>query len=880
MAGITEGARGEITFSDFSGVDFSSSVLSVDKKRASSARNFVRDGGKMRKRHGWRQVAEIKHVGQAERINGVFEYVNGDCREVIVHAGKRLYRVATYEDGRFDAVDITESGTDSQNRVDPERIKDMRSQAFLQGKKMYITGIGDFLVYGSFDGGESYELRRVYDGADTYIPKTTINVGYVGTATGGDEQDVRASLDYVNYMTGWRRNGITGLTTERMPSGKKYARYYVDTTIDAGTVVTVKTINEEYTYRNDPTSDEPNKLKMVTKDGALLSGNYGEVDYEGSCVVYATTQRSEVNGTTVTNWEEFDVPGMSRVGGEDVAEITFYHADADYEGRICNCSFGILFGAKGNTDRLFLSGNDDFPNVDFFSAADDYTYFEDVNTVTMGSDSYRTLGYARLADNTLAIFKEKSQTEASVFYRTGYYTEYYTDSGAIDEVLSVFPTTAGNVGETLISRYAVSDLGGDVLMLSENGVYGIVLTDNVATATRYTRERSRAINAKLLKETNLQDAVSTVYRDKYILAVNGNLYIADARGRYRTQDALDGAYQYEWWFCDGVPARVFAQIDGALYFGTEDGALCVFDDAFADRTACWIGAGQMTIDEDQECIFCSTGALDKIEDGDAIRIYGGPIYSVYATDAVIFLGGYAKIRVEDMYNIREGDVVYADLSRNGYTQPNMPLIISEFEIGEGRAYLANPDGTPYVPSGVDVVRLCKRHDAGEFFVSGVDRAAQCFGLSQFKGGERMDIALYNARGDALMQARVDKSYPVAAEWVTGVTDFGDNRYSKRLREISVVLEPGSDGGVQFGYRTRFDDAMLAAHGADTGFSFAAFSFINFTFDSGFARSYRVPVFGRHVNYAAMRILSNTDKGCEVHSLSMVFDVTREMKGVR
>jgi hypothetical protein len=290
----------------------------------------------------------------------------------------------------------------------------------------------------------------------------------------------------------------------------------------------------------------------------------------------------------------------------------------------------------------------------------------------------------------------------------------------------------------------------------------------------------------------------------------------------------------------------------------------------------------MTIDEDQECIYCGPGVLDKIEEGDKIQMYGGPIYSVYAPNVKIYPGGIARVSAEMGYKIADGDIVYADLSQNGTTPVNVPLEICQYDIGAvwGSMRLMLPDGTFYEPSGMDNVRFCKRHDEGAFFVSGIDRKAQCFGLSLVKGGERMDIALYNGRGDALIQARVDKSYPVEAEWVTGVTDFGDNRYSKRLREISVVLEPGSGGGVQFGYRTRFDEALIEAQGAESGFSFGAFSFINFTFDSGFARSYRVPIFSRHVNYAAMRILSNTDKGCEVHSLGMVFDVTKEMKGVR
>ena len=135
------------------------------------------------------------------------------------------------------------------------------------------------------------------------------------------------------------------------------------------------------------------------------------IDFEKGSITY----KRAWTGTTTNRTYTFKVPGMAEAGGDDVAEVYFYHKEEQYEERIPSCDFGVLFGTSGNTDRLFLAGNPEFPNVDFYSAMDDYTYFEDMNTVSMGSDGYAVLGYARLADNTLAIFKEKSQSEASIF---------------------------------------------------------------------------------------------------------------------------------------------------------------------------------------------------------------------------------------------------------------------------------------------------------------------------------------------------------------------------------------------------------------------------------------------------------------------------------
>jgi hypothetical protein len=374
MAQLTPGARGSWEVKDLRGVDFSSSPMEVSPRRATQAVNFLNEAGITQKRNGWEQRCMIAKDGVPQRINGIFEFVDGEHREVLVHAGRRLYRIKERQaNGVYPVVDVTETGTYAPAAVDVERLTDTRSQAFLQGGKMYWIGAGDFLVYGSWDGGESYELRRVYDNEDTYIPKTTINIGYSGN-------DARSALDAVNYMTGWRRNGLTGLSTE-VSAISLTARYYLDAAADAGAVIEIRTLGSpSYTYRNDPTSGTPDMLQMVLPSGSL-SGNYGSVNYESGEIVI---HQKQLGQTPIEPNYCYDMPGMEEAGGDDVAEVYFYHKEEGYSDRIAFCRFGVLFGTSGNTDRLFLAGNPDFPNVDFYSAMDDYTYFEDVNTVSMG----------------------------------------------------------------------------------------------------------------------------------------------------------------------------------------------------------------------------------------------------------------------------------------------------------------------------------------------------------------------------------------------------------------------------------------------------------------------------------------------------------------
>src|SRR5699024_3079208 len=70
-------------------------------------------------------------------------------------------------------------------------------------------------------------------------------------------------------------------------------------------------------------------------------------------------------------------PGKSPVTGEDNVEITAARTVAGYADRINKCDVGALFGVGGAADRLFLSGNGEFPNYDWFSGQNDGTYWPD-----------------------------------------------------------------------------------------------------------------------------------------------------------------------------------------------------------------------------------------------------------------------------------------------------------------------------------------------------------------------------------------------------------------------------------------------------------------------------------------------------------------------
>lgn len=85
--------------------------------------------------------------------------------------------------------------------------------------------------------------------------------------------------------------------------------------------------------------------------------------------------------------------------------------------------------------------------------------------------------------------------------------------------------------------------------------------------------------------------------------------------------------------------------------------------------------------------------------------------------------------------------------------------------------------------------------------------------------------------------------------------------------------------MRFGYESRFGLSIDNEYGGSDAFSWDEFSFKDFSFDSGFARSYSVRLAERHVNFVAMRVLSEDDGPCELERMSMQYEINRKSRGV-
>ena len=273
-------------------------------------------------------------------------------------------------------------------------------------------------------------------------------------------------------------------------------------------------------------------------------------------------------------------PGETPVTGEDNVYITAYHvADAPMSMPECitRCTIGTMFGVNGASDRLFLSGNPDYPNADWHSDQYDPTFFPDTSYSKLGRDTSAIVGYT-LINNYLAAHKDENETEHNVIVREGNLTAVGETSK--DGVTRYDEKPAFRIINTLQGPGAIAPdtfgyLQTEPLFLTRSGIFAITAQD--VTGEKYSQNRSFYVNGTLLKETGLENAFSIVFEDMYFLFLNSRVYVLDGLQPLPTNKGEPYATrQYVCFYLTDLPVKVAWVQNETLYFGTTNGKICRF----------------------------------------------------------------------------------------------------------------------------------------------------------------------------------------------------------------------------------------------------------------------------------------------------------------
>lgn len=523
---LGELSRQVATVDTFRGADLRNTAATVDPSRSPESLNMIRDEiGQVRKRMGYHTTATF-----SGRINGAYLLAGKE----LIHAGGKLYgkasgnwaEIGSMADRRSQerggaATFVPVGRTTAQpwkeglnataasgNWAEIGTIADRRSQGWTLQGKLYLLDGEKLRV---FDGTV---LRPVEEVAR--IPILTIS----RAPTGGGEVFEAINLLQPAFQNSFL--GTAGSTVYQL----------TDSGLDS-TKVSAQVMQADGSWK-------------TIQEGSGLS-----VNRTTGAVTFTTA------------------PGVSPVLGVDNVIITAVKTRPGYRDKINKCTVATLFGVNGAADRLFLSGNPQFPNQDWYSEINDPTLFGDLSYSVLGQDNSAVVAYSVIADR-LAAHKDVAEDGRNVILR----------SGLLQNGKAAFPIVGTLQGEGSLSPYSHLYLGREPLFLTRRGIYAITAED--VTGEKYSQGRSLYLNARLTQEASLDQAVACVYNDFYLLAVNSRVYVLDGLQRTYARGEPYSSFQYEGYLLDHIPARVMWVREGVLSFGTEDGRVCSF---YTDKNA-------------------------------------------------------------------------------------------------------------------------------------------------------------------------------------------------------------------------------------------------------------------------------------------------------
>ncbi len=368
------------------------------------------------------------------------------------------------------------------------------------GDSLYIVDGKRFVV---FDGTT---VKGIGDSA--YIPTVYINRKPIG---GGRKHE------QVNILTGRRCEGF-------IADGVSVLYMLSRTDIEAGSVTAM-------VY-----SDDGSVKEYTDGNGIAVNAVMGTVTFTAA-------------------------PAASRTEDESNVYIV-YSKNEGTDGTVLDkCTVITMFGAGGNPDTLFLSGNPEYPGREWFSQPENPAFFGRENTDMAGSNNSPVMGYSVKGDK-LFVHKNNGEQGLNILVRSC--------SGG-DENFYSYPVVNSLIGPGTVSGNAFVNMANDALFLTGEGVYAI--TESEADDRHFTQMRSFYINP-VLTTKNLEDASAVAYGDFYVLACGKDIFLLDTLQKSHEEDKEYSRYQYECfhWQTDEDIRLLFVQ-DGRLCFATENGRI-------------------------------------------------------------------------------------------------------------------------------------------------------------------------------------------------------------------------------------------------------------------------------------------------------------------
>lgn len=582
-------------YGDFRGVDFSSDHTQVHEQRLAFAVNMFRDyqsgqGQALETIAGFRRRVVLP---EESSVHGMFYYKHKNAQnetltKVLIHSGNKLYLWGNYPNSvnvvATETVETpqaaeTSNGTPIYKAVLPSKVfavvslrrqdgtdltalissydptthiltyasseiavgerllydykegviessdalfsgmNDRRSASFIFNNKLYIIDGLNYLVY------DGFTVKNVL--SEAYIPTTYINV-----VPSGENADIGKEYEQRNILQ-------PKFKTTFIADGKTTEFYLNENELNS--VVGVEVYGETKTAGIDYTVDLANGKIIFTTAPAKPETVVQVAATDGAAAVYYPEFYA---GIVITASKIF-----TSVSGVTKQESTVSEL-------ITKCTLATIYD-----NRVFLSGNPNYPNHIFYCGLNnatgfiDPTYFGVLNYMQDGVGIAPITGMITVAD-TLMVLKNDTQQDGSTYFHTA----QLTDSNIQPKI---YPSSQGLSGIGCLG--ACVNFLDDPIFISRLGVEAVG-----QLSVRYERaneHRSSLIDAKLVN-MNLSHAIVEEWNGYLLVLVDGKMFMGDSRQKYQHDI---GVPQYEWYYVEGIGVykNQYPEYSYALYMSDE-----------------------------------------------------------------------------------------------------------------------------------------------------------------------------------------------------------------------------------------------------------------------------------------------------------------------
>lgn len=235
-------------------------------------------------------------------------------------------------------------------------------------------------------------------------------------------------------------------------------------------------------------------------------------------------------------------PNVPDTVGQTNVIIQFRKTIEGYRERISKCTMVEQFD-----NRIFFSGNPDFPNVLFHSALEDPTYCSDLDYYEEGTDDSKITSIVT-GNNALWVLKEPSQSNTTIYYH----------NPALDDTYGkIYPSVHSSISTGCVAKGI--NFNDVISFFSDRGMEGI--TGDVTTE-QTIEHRSSLIDSRLLNEKNYKNLILEKWEGYLLVIIDNKIYLADSRTMFTNNDHIEYEWYY-WEFAKNITGTFVK--DGVLY---------------------------------------------------------------------------------------------------------------------------------------------------------------------------------------------------------------------------------------------------------------------------------------------------------------------------